>query len=141
MHVLWHRSQVPRRAVACRYAYMNTSATSKGGVNGPMQNLTKTAYDSAGADATSVEVESWMPGVHKFVGEPLFVARPGSKAEDDGWILVLVHDGDNVSTDLAILDAQKISEGPIANLKLPTYVPMGVHGSWTDEYILGPVAP
>ena len=119
---------------------MNTSATSRGGVNGPMQQLTKTAYDSAGADATTVAVENWMPGIHKFVGEPLFVPKPGSSAEDEGWVLVLVHDGDSVSTDLAILDAQKIEEGPIANLKLPTYVPMGVHGSWTDEYILGPVS-
>jgi carotenoid cleavage dioxygenase-like enzyme len=105
-----------------------------------MQSLTKASFDAAGADAKTVSVETWMPGVHKFVGEPLFVARPGSKAEDDGWVLLLVHDGDDVSTSLAILDAQKISEGPIALLKLPTYVPMGVHGSWSDEYILGPDA-
>lgn len=119
---------------------MSTSAVSKGEVNGPMQQLTKTAYDVAGPDSSECYSQHWMPGIHKFVGEPLFVARPGSGAEDDGWVIVLVHDGEHVSTELAILDAQNISAGPIANLKLPTYVPMGVHGSWTDEYILGPPA-
>jgi all-trans-8'-apo-beta-carotenal 15,15'-oxygenase len=119
---------------------MSTSAVSKGNVHGPMQQLTKTAYDSSGPDATACKSEHWVPGVHKFVGEPLFVARPSSECEDDGWVLVLVHDGENISTELAILDAQQISAGPIATLKLPRYIPMGVHGSWTDEYILGPPA-
>lgn len=43
--------------------------------------------------------------------EPVFVARPGGTAEDDGWVLVLVNNGDSNRTDLCILDAQHVSDG------------------------------
>jgi hypothetical protein len=39
---------------------------------------------------------------------------------------------------MVIIDAQKFSEGPVARLRLPTYVPFGVHGSWSPKYVAGP---
>ena len=71
--------------------------------------------------------------------EPIFHPRPGSTAEDDGWVLALVHDGTPGSkgTEMVILDGQKIADGPIATVRLPHYVPIGVHGSFTDDF-LGP---
>lgn len=41
-------------------------------------------------------------------------------------------------TEMVIIDAKKFSEGPVASLRLPTYVPFGVHGSWSPQYIAGP---
>ncbi len=43
--------------------------------------------------------------------EPVFVARPGGSAEDDGWLLVMVNNGESQRTDLCILDAQHVSNG------------------------------
>lgn len=115
--------------------YMSASAVSFKGCNGPLQSLAKVSYDT---ETQKSEEVCWYPGKRKFVGEPIFVPKEGSEVEDEGWLLVLVHDGgDRCGTELAILDAQKIEEGPLALLRLPTYVPMGVHGSWTPEYILG----
>ena len=53
------------------------------------------------------------------------MARPGGTAEDDGWLLVLVNNGDSNRTDLCILDAQHISDGmrllhiPLLDLQHP----------------------
>lgn len=119
------------------HSYMSTSYYKEGGVYGPMQSLTKMTLESKSPGASAQE-ENWMPGDQKFVGEPILVTKQNAQKEDDAWVLILVHDGATVSTELAILDASKLSEGPVATLKLPAYVPMGVHGSWASEYILGP---
>ena len=41
-------------------------------------------------------------------------------------------------TEMVIIDAKKFGEGPVARLRLPTYVPFGVHGSWSTSYVAGP---
>lgn len=51
--------------------------------------------------------------------------RPGATAEDDGWVLTLVYDAVATRTSLAILDAQRIEEGPVAWVHLPHHVPLG----------------
>lgn len=43
--------------------------------------------------------------------EPVFVAREGGAAEDDGWLLVLANNAASQRTDLCILDAQRVSQG------------------------------
>lgn len=120
-----------------KYSYMSTSYYKEGDVYGPMQSLTKISFDSKSPGAIAEE-ENWLPGEQKFVGEPIVVPKKDSKGEDDVWVLILVHDSETVTTDLAILDGEDITAGPVASMKLPTYVPMGVHGSWANEYILGP---
>merc|ERR1719199_1341470 len=57
--------------------------------------------------------------------------------EDDGWLVLFVHDESDRYTSAAegrseciILDAKKIQEGPIARLKLPSRVPYGAHAMW-----------
>lgn len=46
--------------------------------------------------------------------EPIFVARPGGTQEDDGWLLVLVNNGETQRTDLCILETSNISAGKTA---------------------------
>eukprot|EP00899_Mesostigma_viride_P029602 jgi/Mesvir1/9827/Mv19662-RA.1 len=129
-----------------RHSFMSATGASEYGINGPMQDLAKVSLVSASADANDlINVRAdrtvWCPGPSKFVGEPLFVPREGATSEDDGWVLVLVHDGSDATgpaTELAVMDGKDITKGPVALLRLPTYVPMGVHGSFTEEYILGP---
>eukprot|EP00210_Caulerpa_lentillifera_P005285 g5049.t1 len=125
--------------VKYEHMYMSASAVFFNGFDGPLQSLAKVSYDDS---TQKTEEVCWYPGKRKFVGEPIFVPKvDDSTVEDEGWLLVLVHDGgENCGTELAILDAQKIEDGPVALLRLPTYVPMGVHGSWTPDYILGPNA-
>ena len=62
--------------------------------------------------------------------EPVFVSRPGSKDEDDGWLLVCVYRRATDSSDVVILDARDIGSDPLATVRLPRRIPAGFHGAW-----------
>ncbi len=66
-------------------------------------------------------------------GEPVFVAREGAVAEDDGWVMALRHDTQNDTSDLAIFDARAITDDPVAVVHLPVRVPNGFHGNWVPD--------
>lgn len=66
-------------------------------------------------------------------GEPVFVSRSGAKDEDDGWVMALRHDTRNDTSDLAIFDAQGITDDPVAVVHLPVRVPNGFHGNWVSD--------
>ena len=75
------------------------------------------------------------------------MARKDATEEDDGWVVALVHDAEydksdfgGRGTEMVIIDARKFNEGPVARLRLPVYVPFGVHGSWSTTYVAGPPA-
>ncbi|TDN61393.1 carotenoid oxygenase family protein [Paraburkholderia sp. BL10I2N1] len=65
--------------------------------------------------------------------EPVFVARPLSSAEDDGWLLVCVYRHATDTSDLVILDGQSIEAAPIATVRLPRRIPSGFHGAWLSK--------
>ena len=69
-------------------------------------------------------------GRYKVGLEPLFVPRPGGTDEDDGWLLTYVHDGKNRASQVAILDARNVSDGPVATLTLPGNTGITFHGTW-----------
>ncbi len=79
----------------------------------------------------STETRTWGTGVE--VGEPIFVAREGATAEDDGWIMVLLYDAARDTSDLVILDATDITGDRVATIELPQRVPHGFHGNWVAD--------
>ncbi|KAH8053094.1 oxidoreductase [Aureococcus anophagefferens] len=77
-------------------------------------------------DARTTNTLAW-PGV-AVVGEPLFVPDPAGAREDDGALLVVLHD---VSGDahVAVVDARTFAE--VARATMPRgAVPYGFHGAW-----------
>jgi 9-cis-epoxycarotenoid dioxygenase len=90
-------------------------------------------------DPSKTEIYSFLP--HEFVGEPIFVAKRGTdvtktEQEDKGYILTQVVDGNTRTTDLVILDAEgtgALLKGPVARLRLPTFIPFGLHGIFVDD--------
>jgi carotenoid cleavage dioxygenase len=86
-------------------------------------------------DGTSVEYDH---GEGRGAGEPVFVGRQGSTVEDDGWLLMLVHDTNTMSTDFVVLDAQDPARGPVASVTLPQRVPYGFHGNWVSDRAVPP---
>ena len=72
-------------------------------------------------------------GAGKGVGEPVFVPRTEDAAEDDGWLLTIVHDPDHDTSDLVVLPAEDPASGPIATVALPQRVPFGFHGNWIPD--------
>lgn len=64
------------------------------------------------------------------VGEPVFVPKDGSTAEDDGYIALFVFDPADRTSDFVLLDARHIDAAPVAVVRMPRRVPQGLHGSW-----------
>ena len=76
----------------------------------------------------SVEVHDVGPS--RAAMEPVFVPRSTDSAEDDGWVLVYVHDAERDGCDVEVIAAQDFSAGPVATVHLPARVPFGFHGNW-----------
>ena len=51
--------------------------------------------------------------------------------EDHGYVMSLVTDSNTWKSELQIFDAQDISQGPIARVKIPHRVPVGFHAWWS----------
>jgi carotenoid cleavage dioxygenase-like enzyme len=65
-------------------------------------------------------------GESVLVEEHVFVPRPGRRRVDDGWLVGTLLDSARKRSGIAVLDAQRIEEGPLA--RLPYTVPLGFHG-------------
>jgi len=87
----------------------------------------------AHVDVTTRKQSSWWAGAQSIAQETCFIPRSRGAAEGDGYLVALI---DNLVTnysDLAIFDAQRVAEGPIARAKLPFRLRPGLHGNWADR--------
>ncbi len=97
--------------------------------------------EDLGFDGSSVVRYDLVTGateVHDFgparsTGEAVFVPAGPGAAEDDGWVISLVHDADIDRTDLVILAAGDVTGDPVATVHLPARVPYGFHGNWVPS--------
>lgn len=65
--------------------------------------------------------------------EPVFVPRGPNAPEGDGWLLSLVYDPASHRSHVAVFDAAKLAEGPLARACFDHHVPMTFHGTWWPE--------
>ncbi len=79
---------------------------------------------------------TWFCGPDSLIQEPCFVPRTPDAPEGDGYIIAIVDDIVHNYSDLVMLDAQRLEEGPIARIKLPFRLRQGLHGNWADERAL-----
>ncbi|HUK02867.1 MAG TPA: carotenoid oxygenase family protein [Steroidobacteraceae bacterium] len=87
-------------------------------------------------DHESGTLTSWSPGDDSGVQEPVFVPRAPDAAEGDGYLLVLVNRLREMRSDLAILDASRLEQGPVALVRMPTRVRSTFHGMWVPSATL-----
>lgn len=69
----------------------------------------------------------WTAPGDVFVGEPIFAPSP--ERDDAGHVLVILSDGVETRTTLAVFDASNLSRGPVAQAPLPL-LPVAFHGAW-----------
>jgi carotenoid cleavage dioxygenase len=62
--------------------------------------------------------------------EFVVVPRGASTAEDDAWLIGLVTDRAEATTDLVVLAADDPTGGPVARVHLGRRIPDGFHGNW-----------
>ena len=56
--------------------------------------------------------------------------RTADAAEGDGWLLAVAWRGAERRSDLIVLDADALADGPVATVALSHRVPFGFHGTW-----------
>ncbi len=65
--------------------------------------------------------------------EPLFVPRPGATADDDGHVIALQHDAPSGRAFVAIYDAARLPDGPVARAWFDHHVPITFHGTFSHR--------
>lgn len=81
-------------------------------------------------DVVSGKAETWCGGDAECFQEATFVQRAENAPEGDGYILALLNHLETHTTELVILDTQRVAAGPVARVKLPVRMRMGLHGNW-----------
>jgi len=81
-------------------------------------------------DVETREDKSWWVGPTSSLQEPCFIPRRPDAPEGDGYIVALANRLAEGRTDLLLFDALAIEKGPIATIKLPVRLRMGLHGNW-----------
>jgi carotenoid cleavage dioxygenase len=80
-------------------------------------------------------------GPGRAAGEPVFVAREGGTAEDDGWLVSYVHDQLEGTAEFVVMDAQDFDRDDyVARVPLPARVPFGFHGNWVPDRSVPPTS-
>lgn len=68
-----------------------------------------------------------------YPAEPVFVPRPGHEAEDDGWLLSVAYDANRHRSQLLVLDARRLEDGPLARASFPSHVHFTFHGDFIPQ--------
>jgi carotenoid cleavage dioxygenase len=87
-------------------------------------------YDRRGGHSVA---HDFGPG--HFPGEPVFVPRRPDADEGDGFVLVVVFDGESGRSYVAVLDAQHLADRPLARAHLRQRVPLGFHGNFAPGVV------
>ena len=109
--------------VGLPHRYGHASWTQHGGAGAAFDSLVQW-------DVTTGEEETYGFGAGHVIGEAVFAPRPGATHERDGWLMVHVTDERTMRSDVAVLEAEDITAGPVARIHLPRRVPAGFHGGW-----------
>jgi all-trans-8'-apo-beta-carotenal 15,15'-oxygenase len=114
-----------REGLGARYGYF--AANTQIGEGGWFRAVLK-------LDTETGETDLFDHGEMKAAHESVFVPRPasagGTGAEDDGWLMGFVHDGATSETEVAIIDARRVADGPVCTLKLRENAGITFHGTW-----------
>jgi carotenoid cleavage dioxygenase len=64
------------------------------------------------------------------VGEPAFAPSPGHPDDGQGYWLTFATDRTDERSWLLVLPAEEPESGPLARIRIPVRVPLGLHGNW-----------
>jgi all-trans-8'-apo-beta-carotenal 15,15'-oxygenase len=115
------------------YRYLYTAAAYHATGNAPLQAILRLDLETGYQDM-------WSAAPRGFVSEPVFVPDPSysdsETQETAGWLLVVVYNASRGKSDLVILDAGNLSQGPVTRLHLNHHIPYGLHGTFTPEVFI-----
>ena len=80
-------------------------------------------------DTRTGTVVQWHPD-DLAVGEPVFAPDPRSDAPDRGWWITFTTRFSTGTSAMVVIPAADPAAGPVAEIRMPVRVPLGLHGSW-----------
>lgn len=109
-----------------RHGYIAAASTRQRGDKGLFHEITHIDLDSG-------KTRTWDAGVGNGVSEPVFVPESERAAEGVGWLLATVYKNDTKNSELVVLNAAAVNDGPVATVQLDHRIPFGFHGSWRNN--------
>jgi carotenoid cleavage dioxygenase len=109
-----------------RYSYNARFNKASEGQNPAFEGINK-------YDLRTGRVDVHLHGKKRYGGEPVFVADPGGKDEDSGWLVTFVYDEIAGTSEMVVVDARHMSGAPRARVMIPQRVPYGFHGAWVSD--------
>jgi carotenoid cleavage dioxygenase-like enzyme len=84
-------------------------------------------------DVESRTQERYYVGPNSTCQEPQFIPRGARAREAEGYLLSMItrFDGE-MRSELLVLDAERLSEGPVATVRVPFRLRGAIHGNWVD---------
>jgi carotenoid cleavage dioxygenase len=76
--------------------------------------------------------DDWYPGPAATFQDPVYVLKSPDAAEDDGYLIAPVNWPLERRSELVILDTLDLAGGPLARLRLPVRMRLGIHSTWID---------
>jgi carotenoid cleavage dioxygenase len=71
-------------------------------------------------------------GAGRYGSEPQIGLVEGAKAEDDGYVVTMVADMNDNSSEIMLLRADDLAAGPVARIILPERMNIGTHACWVE---------
>jgi len=81
-------------------------------------------------DHATRTTQSFFVGPDSGLQEPCFVPRSARATEGDGYLIGIAHRPLEARTELLILDAQRLDDGPLASVRMPFKLFNQIHGWW-----------
>jgi torulene dioxygenase len=88
--------------------------------------------DMSSSPSSSTRAKFWCKPNHT-PSEPIFVPRPDGKEEDDGVLLSVVLDEQEMRSSMVIIDAKEMKE--VGSAEMAGVFPIGFHGVWNEQKV------
>jgi carotenoid cleavage dioxygenase-like enzyme len=120
-----------------RYGFMQATDPTKpydAGKAGPVMGFFFNTFLTM--DMTTGKADAWFAGDTSSTQEPVFAPKSANAPEGVGYVMGVVNRRAEHRSDLVILDAQRMSEGPVATIRIPVRLKYGIHGNWVPASVL-----
>ncbi|CAM9157061.1 unnamed protein product [Scytosiphon promiscuus] len=108
-----------------RYVYTNALVGDPGFLNGVQRG------DLRGDDGAAWTTHDF--GESRYAGEPIFVPKSEDAEEGEGYLIVVVYNTKTHTSDVEVLDAQKVDAPPICVARIPWHTGSSFHGVFVPE--------
>jgi all-trans-8'-apo-beta-carotenal 15,15'-oxygenase len=130
----WHNTEFPRydprrTGEKTELTVMLTRSKTMNAVVSGMDTVLTLRQPIAG-DAGAIQAQQYHYGNDWIAEEHQYIPHPTRAEESAGWIVGSAYHWPSEKTSIAVFEANALSKGPVAVLRLPYGLPLGLHGQF-----------